>query len=101
MVGQEVADGDGEDEVTVGQPLHEGAGAQAVGAVVGEVGLAQGVQARDGGHQVVVDPEAAHGVVGRRVDPHRRLVRVFAGDLAVHGKQVAVALADHVDSRAA
>src|SRR5690606_41198002 len=33
-----------------------------------------------------------------RSDPHRRLVRVFARDFTVHIKQVAVALADHVDS---
>src|SRR5690606_19535375 len=43
VVGQEVADGHRQNEVAVGQPLHERAGAEPVGAVVGEVGFADGV----------------------------------------------------------
>src|SRR5690606_668305 len=86
--------------VAVGQPLHEGAGAQAVGAVVGEVGLAQGVEARNGGHQVVVHPQTAHGVVGCGVNAHGGLEGILVGDLLIHGKQVAVALPDDVAAEA-
>ena len=73
--GQVVADGVGDDEVAVGQPLHQRARAEPVGAVIGEVRLAEHVQARHVAHQVVVDPEPAHRVVDRRVDAHRHLVR--------------------------
>src|SRR5690606_2594058 len=73
-----------------GQALHQRARAQAVGAVVGEVGLTGDEQPRDGGLQVVVDPQAAHGVVHRGVDAHRDLVGVLAGDALVHVEQVAV-----------
>ena len=67
VVGQRV----GDDEVAVGEPLHQRARAEPVGAVVREVGLAEHVQPRDGAHQVVVHPQAAHRVVDGRVDPHR------------------------------
>ena len=83
-------------EVAVGQALHQRRGAEAVGAVVGEVGLAGAVQAGDRGHQLVVDPQPAHRVVAGRVDAHRRLVRVLVGDALVHLEQVAVALLDDV-----
>ena len=79
-VGQVVADRVRQHEVAVGQALHERRGAEPVGAVVGEVRLAGHEQAGDRGLQVVVDPEPAHRVVDGRVDPHRRLVRVLAGD---------------------
>src|SRR5690606_3570525 len=97
---QEVADGDGQDEVTVREPLHERAGPQTVGAVVGEVSLPQRVQPRDGGHQVVVNPQAAHGVVGGGVNAHGGLHGVFAGDFPVHGEQVPVALQDDLLAQA-
>ncbi len=45
-------------------------------------------------HQVVIHPQAAHGVVDGRVDAHRHLVRVLAGDALVHLEQVSVALLD-------
>ena len=48
-----VANGVGQYEITVGQTLHQRRGAEAVGTVAGEVGLADSVQAGDGGHQVV------------------------------------------------
>ena len=60
--------------------------------MIGEVRLAEGVQTRHRGHEVVVDPQAAHRVVGGGVDAHRRVVRVLAGDALVHLEQVAVAL---------
>ncbi len=89
-----VADGVGNDEVAVGEPLHQRAGAEAVGAVVGEVGFAEDEQAGDGALQVVIDPEAAHGVVDGGIDAHGNLVGVLVGDALVHVKEIAVALAD-------
>ena len=71
-VGEVVADRGRQHEVAVGQALHQRAGAEPVGAVVGEVGLADHEQAGDRGLQVVVDPQAAHRVVDGRVDAHRR-----------------------------
>ena len=91
VAGEVVADRVGDDEVAVGQALHQRAGAEAVGAVVGEVRLAEHEQAGDGAHQVVVHPQAAHRVVDGGVDAHRHLVRVLAGDPLVHVEQVAVA----------
>ncbi len=76
-----VADRVRENEVTVGEPLHERGRPEAVRAVVGEVRLAEHEQPGEVAHQVVVDPEPAHRVVDRGVDAHRHAVRVFAGDL--------------------
>ena len=69
--------------------------------MVGEVRLAGAVEPRDRGHQLVVHPEPAHRVVGRRVDAHRDLVRVLVGDALVHLEEVPVALLDDVDAEAA
>ena len=99
--GEVVADGVGDDEVAVGQPLHQRARAEPVGAVIGEVRLAEHVQAGHVAHQVVVDPEPAHRVVDGGVDAHRDLVGVLVGDLLVHVEQVAVLLLDRLDGRAA
>ncbi len=93
---QVVADRVGDDEVAVRQPLHQRAGAQPVGAVVGEVRFAEDVQPRHRAHQVVVHPEPAHRVVDGGVDAHRHLVRVLVGDLLVHLEEVAVLLLDRV-----
>jgi len=84
-VRQVVVHGVGQDEVAVGQ------GTQAVGAVVGEVGLSGDVEARDVGLQVVVHPQATHRVVHGGVDAHGDLVGVVPGDALVHLEQVAVA----------
>ena len=92
--GQVVGQRAGQDEVAVGQPLHQGAGPQAVGPLVGEVGLAGDEESRDGGHQVVIDPEAAHRVVHGRVDSHRNLVGILAGDPLVDLEEVAILLPD-------
>lgn len=94
VAGQVVVDGRRQDEVAVGEALHQRGSAEAVGAVVGEVGLADGEEAGDGGLEVVVDPESAHRVVHGRVDPHRGLVRVLRGDPRVHVEEVAVLLLD-------
>jgi hypothetical protein len=93
--GQVVADGVGDDEVAVRQPLHERRGAEPVGPVVREVRLPEHEQPRQVAHELVVHPEAAHGVVDRRVDPHRHLVRVLACDVLVHVEEIAIALFDH------
>ena len=92
--GQVVGQGARQDEVAVGQALHEGACPQAVGPLVREVGLAGDEEPRNGGHQVVIDPEAAHRVVHGRVDSHRRLVGILAGDPLVDLEEVAVLLPD-------
>ncbi len=95
-----VADGVRQHEVAVRQALHQRRGAEAVGAVVGEVRLAGHEQAGDRGLEVVVDPQAAHHVVDRGVDPHRGLVRVLAGDPGVHVEEVVVLLLDAVAAEA-
>ena len=99
-VGEVVADGVREHEVAVGQALHQRRGAEAVGAVVGEVGLTGHEQAGDRRLQVVVDPEAAHDVVDGGVDPHRDLVGVLARDPLVHVEEVVVLLLDAVAAEA-
>ena len=96
LVREVVADGVGQDEVSVGQTLHQGRSAQTVRAVVREIGLADGVEARDGGHQVVVNPDAAHRVVHGGENLHRLLVGAHVGDLLVHVEEVAVTLFDNI-----
>ena len=49
------------------------------------------------GHQVVIDPEAAHRVVHGRVDSHRHLVGILAGDPLVDLEEIAVLLPDRVE----
>src|SRR5215213_1498875 len=92
-----VADGVGNDEVAVGQSLHQRAGAQPVRAVIAEVGFPEHVQARQVAHQVVVDPQPAHRVVDSGIDPHRHRVRILVGDPLVHVEQVAVPRLDRLD----
>ena len=62
----------GQDEVAVGQALHERARPQPIGAVIGEVRLADHEQPGRSAHEVVVHPEPAHGVVRGGRDAHRR-----------------------------
>src|SRR5436305_653369 len=45
-------------------------------------------------HQIVINPEAAHGVMDSGVNPHWNFVGVFAGDFFVNFKQISVAFAD-------
>src|SRR5699024_6321808 len=94
VAGEVVAHRSVQHEVPVGEGLHQGAGTEPVGAVVGEVGLTDHEQARDGGLQVVVHPQSAHGVVHRGVDAHGHFPGVLPGDLLIHLEQVAV-LARH------
>src|SRR5690606_14600936 len=55
-VGEVVADGIGNHKVAVGKPLHECAGTEPVGPMVGKVSLAERVQPWNGGGKVVVNP---------------------------------------------
>ena len=99
--GQVIADRVGKNEVTIRQSLHQGAGAEPVGAVIGEVGFADRIEPGNRGHQVVIHPESAHRVVNRRIDAHRNVVGIFARDAFVHLEEVAVPFLDALLSRAA
>src|SRR5690606_16325881 len=63
-----------------------------------EVCLSKDKESGDGAHQVVVDPEPPHCVVNSRIDPHRSLVGIIAGDLLVHLEEVSVAGLDRLSS---
>src|SRR5437016_11752929 len=91
-----MADGVRDNKVTIREALHQRAGAKPVRAVVGKVRLAEDEQAGYVAHQIVVHPQAAYRVMHRRIDAHRRLIRILAGDLFIHVEEVAVALADFV-----
>ncbi|MEY5014104.1 MAG: hypothetical protein RIS92_462 [Verrucomicrobiota bacterium] len=95
-----VTDGGGNDEVPVGETLHERARAESVGPVVGEVRFAEDEEPGDVGHEVVVHPETSHRVVHGGVDAHRSFVGIFSGDLVVHVEQIAIALANLVFAQA-
>ena len=66
--------------------------------MITEVGLADCIEPGDSGHEVVVDPEATHRVVGGGVDPHGHLVGILIGDAVVHLEEVAVPILDGVVS---
>jgi hypothetical protein len=91
---QVIGDGRGNNEVAVSEPLHECAGTEAIGTVIGEVRLTQDMKSGQVAHEVVVHPEAAHRVVHGWVDAHRLLVSIFAGDSLIHVEKVTVALGD-------
>ncbi len=93
-----MTNGTWDDEIAIGQSLHEGARAQPVRAVVGEIRFSGDVQAFDIAHQIVVHPEPAHRVVHGRVDSHRHLVRILVRDALVHLEQIAVAFFYHVSA---
>ena len=68
--------------------------AETVGAVDARRALARGEQARNGRHlRVGIDADAAHDVVRRRADLHRRRRDVEVGqllELVVHARQLAL-----------
>ena len=68
--------------------------------MVGEVGFADGVEARNRGLQVIVDPDTTHGIVDGRIDHHRLLPRGAGGDLLIHVEEVAVALSNALVTQA-
>ena len=98
-IGQEIPDRIRKNEVTVGQPLHQRARAQPIGAVIRKVRLPDDMQSRNRAHQVVVHPQPAHRIVHRRVDPHRHLIGLLGRDPVVHMKQIAVTLLDRVSAQ--
>src|SRR5437763_11185579 len=83
-----------QNEVTIGQTLHEGAGAEPVRSVIREIRFADHEQSRNVAHQVVVNPKPAHGVMDRGINSHWELVGVLASDLLVNLEQIPVAFAD-------
>ena len=88
------------DEVAIREPLHQRARSQPIRAMIREVRLTRHVQAGDGAHQVVVHPEAAHGVVHGGIDAHRHFVWILVRDALVHLEQVAVPLVDGASAEA-
>ena len=90
----------GQNEIAVGQTLHEGAGSEPVGAVIGKVRFADHKQAGHVAHQIVIDPEPAHRVMHRRINSHRHFVGVFAGDFFVDFEQISVAVPNRVFAQA-
>ncbi len=95
-----VADGIRNNEVAIGKTLHKGAGAETVGTVIGEIGFTEDEESGDGGHEIVIHPEAAHGVVGGGIDAHGDFVGVLASDALVHFEEVAVALGNFMFAEA-
>ena len=99
-IGQVIANRVGNDEITICQSLHQGAGTQPVGAVIGEIGFADGVEAGNRRHEVVIHPEAAHRVVNGRIDPHGSFIRVLTRYALVHVEKIAIALIDDLLAQA-
>ena len=60
--------------------------------MVREVGLTDGVKARNCSLEVVVNPDTAHGIVDGRVNHHRLLPWRRSSDLLVHLEEVSVSL---------
>ena len=111
LVAQVVLDGVRQHKVTIGQTLHQCRSTQTVGAVVAEVALTDSEQTLDAGLQLIVNPDTTHRVVDSRIDHHGIVVllaidlvgqftRIDIGDLLVHVEEVAIALANHVDTQA-
>ena len=69
--------------------------------MLGIVGFPQHEQPRDRTHQLVVNPESSHRVMGGGIDAHRRAIGIVAADPLVHGHQVAVAGGDDITAFAA
>ena len=111
LVRQVVLDSVRQNEVTVGETLHEGRCAEAVSTVVGEVAFAYCEQAFHSSLKFVVNPDAAHCVVDGRIYHHgvviflvanlaSQFARVYIGDFLIHIEEVAVALAHNVEAQA-
>ena len=67
--------------------------------MVRKIRFAEREQPGDGGHQFVIHPEPAHGVVDRGIDAHRHAIRIFARDALVHLEQISVALLDRMPAQ--
>ena len=59
--------------------------------MIGEVGLAEHMEAGNVAHEIVIYPEPPHRVVESGIDPHGALVGILSGDVFIHLKEVAVA----------
>ena len=88
--GKVISDGIGQDEISVCKTLHQGARAQSIRTVIGEVRLANHKQTGDGAHQVVIHPGSTHGIMHGGINAHGLLVGVLTGDLFIHVEKIAV-----------
>ena len=86
----------GQDEITIGQSLHECAGAEPVRAVIGEIRFPDHIEAGKIAHQIVIDPQTAHRIMDGGINAHRHFICVLARDFLVNLEQVTVALADRL-----
>src|SRR5439155_19391407 len=91
--GEVMADGVRQNEVAIGEALHEGAGAKAIRAVIRKIRLAEHKEARHVAHQVVIHPEAAHGVMNSGIDAHRDTISILAGNFLIHVEEILIPLA--------
>src|ERR1700730_10374917 len=98
LSGQVIRQCVGQHKVAIGQSLHECAGAAPVGAVVGAIRFTDNEETGQIAHQIVISPDAAHGVMHSRVNPHRNFIGVFAGDFVVDLEQISVTFANRFDA---
>src|SRR5258708_38419734 len=63
---------------------------QPIGAVIGKISFTDRVKPSDGGHELVVHPQATHREVGRRRYPHRLFVSVDSGYFLIHAEKISV-----------
>ena len=68
--------------------------------MIGKIRFADDKQTGDVAHQIIVNPEPAHGVVDGRVNSHRHFIGIFAGYLFVNFEQIAVAFTNCVFTEA-
>ena len=61
--------------------------------MIGKIRFADDEQTGHVAHQIVIHPETTHRVVHRRVNAHRHLVSVLAGDFFIDLEEVSIALA--------
>ena len=111
LVGKVVLNSVRQNEISVGQSLHQCGCTEAVGSVVGEVALADSEEARDRGLQFVIYPYTTHCIVDCRINHHWLIVfhavdfvgkvaRIYVGDFFVHVEEVAVTLLHGIESEA-
>src|SRR5258708_1203249 len=68
--------------------------------MIAEIGFTQNEKARNIAHELIIDPQAAHGVMDRRVNAHRRFIGIFPRDLFIHLKEVAIAAFNSLKTKA-
>ena len=62
--------------------------------MIGKVRFADDKQAGHVAHQIIINPEPAHGIVDCRVNSHRQFIGVFTSYLFVNFEQISVAFPD-------